>query len=265
MKPFLKWAGNKYRIVEQIKKTLPSGGRLIEPFVGAGAVFLNTHYEKYLLADLNADLIFLYSFLKKEGASFIQDCKLFFSSENNNEKKFYEIRDLFNTTEDSRLKSLLFVYLNKHGFNGLCRYNAAGKFNVPWGKYKKPYFPEKEMKSFYYHAKNALFECADFEKIMHSACVGDVIYCDPPYVPLSETAHFTNYTAHVFGVEQQLKLASLAEALQNKGISVVISNHDTDFTRKIYAKAEILQFQVRRFISCDGNNRVRVPELLALF
>lgn len=265
MKPFLKWAGNKYQIIEHIKKVLPNGKRLIEPFAGSGAVFLNTHYSSYLLADANPDLIHLFEYVKTEGKNFINDCLKYFNESNNSKEAFYELRNLFNTTSDLHLKSQLFVYLNKHCFNGLCRYNAKGGFNTPFGRFKKPYFPEKEMYYFHQHAQKAVFKCADFLTTMQLANPGDVIYCDPPYVPLSKTANFTSYSMGGFTIEHQLLLAETAEKLANKNITVIISNHDNEFTRKAYRKANIIRFDVQRYISCDGANRNKVGEVIAIF
>lgn len=265
MKPFLKWAGNKFQIIERVKNVLPSGGRLIEPFVGSAAVFLNTDYSRYVLADSNADLINLYRTLKEEGDDFICYSRKLFTPKNNSEKAFYSLRDKFNSTHNTRLKSALFIYLNKHGFNGLCRYNLKGEFNVPFGRYTKPYFPEIEMSYFQTKARKAVFRQADFEKTMRSAKPGDIVYCDPPYVPLSVTANFTSYSVGGFGQEQQMKLALLAEELAKGGVTVVISNHDTEFVHRAYAKARIFKFDVQRFISCDGANRGKAAEVLAVF
>ncbi|MGD8484718.1 MAG: Dam family site-specific DNA-(adenine-N6)-methyltransferase, partial [Thioalkalispiraceae bacterium] len=185
-RPFLKWAGNKFRIMNQIHKLLPADGkRLIEPFAGSAAVFLNTNYARYLVCDTNPDLINLYNTLKKEGPDFIRYCKRYFTEKNNSAEKYYYYREQFNQTSDIRKRSALFVYLNRHGYNGLCRYNASGGFNVPFGRYQRPYFPEKEMLFFHRKAKRASFKVASFENIMRKARQGDVIYCDPPYVPLS--------------------------------------------------------------------------------
>lgn len=265
MRPFLKWAGGKYRLVEQIKEVLPPGKRLVEPFVGSGAVFLNTDYPHYLLSDVNKDLIALYQTLQAGGAAFVDYCETFFVPENNEKEKFYEYRALFNTTTDVALKSALFLYLNRHGFNGLCRYNSKGEFNVPFGRYKKPYFPRQEMLFFNEKAERASFIVRNFETVMDSLFAGDVVYCDPPYVPISDTANFTSYSAGRFGREEQIKLARLAEKLAQNCIPVVISNHDTSFTKHQYQKATIKTFQVQRHISRDGENRQKANELLAVF
>ena len=134
MKPFLKWAGGNYRLIDRIQSVLPAGNRLIEPFVGSGAVFLNTNYKSNLLTDSNPDLINLFKNLQNEGQNFINYCSSFFVPENNNELAFYQFREEFNTTTDIRKKSALFGYLNRHCFNGLCRYNSKGGFNVPFGR-----------------------------------------------------------------------------------------------------------------------------------
>ncbi|MDD4238331.1 MAG: Dam family site-specific DNA-(adenine-N6)-methyltransferase [Desulfotomaculaceae bacterium] len=265
IRPFLKWAGNKYQILERIEAVLPQGSRLIEPFVGSGAVFLNLAYQEYLLADINGDLIDLYLTLQSEGESFISYCKTFFTEENNLDKRYYEMRELFNTTKDNTLKAALFIYLNRHSYNGLCRYNSKGGFNTPFGKYIKPKFPEKAMFHFLSKAKNAVFKVADFRDIMKTAKKGDVVYCDPPYVPLSATANFTAYSCSGFGNKDQVELAELARALAGRGVPVLISNHATEFTLDAYKTAKIERLAVQRFISCDGANRGKAEEVLALF
>src|SRR5687767_7374621 len=104
MKPFLKWLGNKYSILDRIKSTLPVGSRLIEPFVGSGAVFLNTDYSNYLLADINEDLISLFNFVKEDADEFIHYAKEFFVAENNDPEVYYKYRELFNCTKDKKLE-----------------------------------------------------------------------------------------------------------------------------------------------------------------
>jgi DNA adenine methylase len=262
---FLKWAGNKYQILEHIKATLPKGKRLIEPFAGSGVVSLNADHGQYLLADKNKDLINLFLVLQNMGVSFINYCQSFFTEENNSEKRFYEFRETFNSRSYIPLKTALFVYLNRHAYNGLCRYNSKGHFNTPFGRYKKPYFPKEEMLHFFSMSKKAVFKAADFRDTMRSAEYGDVIYCDPPYVPLSDTANFTSYSKDGFNMDDQADLAQLAKECANRGVPVLISNHATKFTLKLYEDAKITKLSVQRFISCNGNNRGKAEEILALF
>lgn len=265
-RPFLKWAGNKFRIIERVRTALPQGTRLLEPFAGSGAVFLNTDFPRYVLTDTNADLIALYQTVKREGQTFIDYCRQFFTPEHNCPERYYALREAFNATDDPRFKSALFVYLNRHGYNGLCRYNAGGGFNVPFGRYVRPYFPAAEMLAFHRKAKRASFRPRDFVQVFDEARPGDVIYCDPPYAPLSASANFTSYSAGGFTLEQQLQLADAAVAAAARGVPVLISNHNTPFTRRAYASAtKLSRFVVQRYISCNGARRGNANELLALF
>ena len=265
MRPFLKWPGGKYRLVPKIKEKLPTGRRLIEPFAGSCAVSLNTEYENYLINDINEDLINLYKTLQAKGDKFIRRCRLYFTDKKNTPEKFKEFRKQFNKIEDIETKSVLLLYLNRHGYNGLIRYNSQGEFNVPFGRYKKPYFPEEEMKFFYEKFKKAKFTCIDFEEIMMKAKPGDVIYCDPPYIPLTSTSNFTSYSSGGFGIGEQERLARVAAKVAAKGIPVIISNHKMESIIQLYKGADIEQFPVRRFISCNGANRNAVTEILAVF
>lgn len=264
-RPFLKWAGSKYRSIEILLNCLPSGSRLIEPFTGSGAVFLNSNYSTYLLAEKNGDLINLYQYIQQEGLPFIQYCKHLFKNENNCAVKYYQFRAEFNTTTDLRLKSALFLYLNRHGYNGLCRYNQCGWFNVPFGRYIKPYFPYLEMTHFHQKSQHAQFICEDFRQTFSIAKKGDVIYCDPPYAPLSASANFTAYTNTKFNAEDQIELVYLAKASAARGIAVVISNHDTAVTRCYYGDNRVISFPVLRNINCIANKRQAVNELVAVF
>jgi DNA adenine methylase len=263
-RPFLKWAGGKFRILDKLVPHL-QGKKLIEPFVGSGSVFLNLPFERYLLGDINPDLINLYECLKKEKKQFIKYSQSFFIPQNNLQVQYLLFRTEFNSGVKGRRRAALFLYLNRHGFNGLCRYNRSGGYNVPFGRYEKPYFPEKEMLHFIFASKNATFVCGDFLSLMGRSRKGDLVYCDPPYVPLSPTASFTSYAAQGFTYDEQVELAYRAQQLANRGVKVVISNHDNSITRQIYQDAQIESFPVQRFISRDTKNRGKVQELLAIY
>ena len=265
IRPFLKWAGGKYELVEAIRGILPPAGRLIEPFVGSGAVFLNTNYERYVLNDINSDLISLFQTLQSNGAHFIADAKSLFRSANNSSRAYYGLRDRFNGSADPYERSVLFLYLNRHGYNGLCRYNRTGGFNVPFGRYKAPRFPEEDLYQFCTKARRAIFVCEDYRRTLARARRGHVVYCDPPYVPLSATASFTAYAAGGFDLPKQARLAEAVRRLADRGVPVLVSNHDTPLTQELYAGARISAVQVRRNISCDSENRHKARELLAYF
>jgi DNA adenine methylase len=265
IKPFLQWAGGKSRIAKRIKEILPKGKRLIEPFVGSGAVFMNMDYEDYLLADINPDLINLFQHLKDESNEFIEYAGQYFTPENNTKTAYIELRTLFNTTQDTRLKSALLIYLNRHCFGAMCRYNGRGEFNNSFGNQPKPKLPKNEMLVFSEKSKQARFIVADFKSTMDQAQVGDVVYCDPPYVKPSTSPIFTDYSPIKFSMNDQQALADYAIKLSKKGIPVLISNHVTEWTLSAYRNADITEFEVKRSISCDSRLHSKVPELLAFF
>ena len=266
-KPFLKWAGGKYRILDKILRELPTGARFVEPFAGSCAVYLNTAFSKALISDLNSDLISLYGHLQQEGEDFIEYCASFFTPANNTRSGYLALRDRLNASSEARERAALLLYVNRHAFNGLIRYNSKGGFNVPFGKYKKPYFPLEALRAFSWKTRSTPteFMTADFRSVFDLLKPGDVVYCDPPYVPLSRTAGFTAYAGNAFGAQDQHDLAARAKQAWQKGIHVVVSNHDTDATGGLYSSATVKRFAVRRSISCDGNTRGTAPELLAVY
>lgn len=266
MKPFLKWAGGKSKLVNVISECLGDGKRLVEPFVGSASVFLGTNYKNNLLCDVNKDLIMLYKNIQNNHKKFIKDLEKVFDYKNNTETAYYELRSEFNTLESEDLrKSILFVYLNKHAFNGLCRYNKKGFFNVPYGKYAAPKAPVEQVNEFYKKSLTADFRCLDFKGTFELLDEGDVVYCDPPYVPASNTASFTAYAKEDFNYESQTKLALEAERISSNGIKVVISNSDNEFTRNIYSKAKIIELSVMRNISSKATTRGKAKEIIAIY
>jgi DNA adenine methylase len=263
---FLKWAGGKYKLINELNDCFPESKTLIEPFVGAGSVFLNTHFESYILNDINADLIDLYQNLRDAPEIYVKEARTFFTESNNQPDNYYRIRAEFNQENDSFRRSVLFLYLNRFGYNGLCRYNQSGGFNVPFGRYVKPYFPEKELYFFAEKSQKATFSCLPFQQVMQQAKKRQLIYCDPPYAPISATANFTSYAKGGFGLKEQQELANLAEKVSRKKKStVVISNHDTELTRDLYRRAELRLLKVSRSISQKGGSRKKVSELLAIY
>lgn len=262
---FLKWAGGKFGLMKEIKAHLPEADVLVEPFVGAGSVFLNTQYSAYHLNDINPDLINLYQLLKSKPDQIIADVERLMQESNNQAERYYALRDEFNQCNDIQRRSALFVYLNRHGYNGLCRYNRKGGYNVPFGRYKRPYFPQKEMWAFAEKAQLATFSCLSYQDVMRNAPANAVIYCDPPYAPISDTAKFTDYARVGFSLDDQHQLAVLAREAAAQGTSVLLSNHDTALTRELYRGAKLTKLHVSRTISRHGASRKKVGELLALY
>ncbi len=141
MSTILKWAGNKTAIMSELTKHLPAGPRLVEPFAGSCAVMMETDYPSYLVADINPDLINLYKKVAADCEAFISRARALFE-EANREVAYYNIRQEFNYSTEITdfMKAVYFLYLNRHGYRGLCRYNKSGHFNIPYGNYKNPYF-----------------------------------------------------------------------------------------------------------------------------
>jgi DNA adenine methylase len=268
MRSALKWAGGKKKLVGDIRRLLPKQAqtRLIEPFVGGGSVFLNLDFDEYLLIDKNHDLINLFNTIKHDAQRFIHAAKRYFKPEFNLAAVYYSLRAEFNHTVDPFHRSVLFLYLNRHGYNGLCRYNKSGFYNVPFGQYLKPYFPEAELNFFATRAQRAEFLQGDFSEAFKRAQTEDVIYCDPPYSPLEQTSNFTAYSGHEFGAQQQQELVACALQAREQGITTLISNHDVKFTRELYKDANKLTvLKVQRSINNQAHGRIKIDELLALY
>ena len=268
-KPSLKWAGNKFRVLPHLLPIIGDPKRYIEPFGGSMAVALNVSADEYVLNDINNDLVNLYGHVTDvNDDTFIKYCQELFY-EGNNREAYNEMRDLFNQSTDSLERSRMFVYLNRHCFNGLTRYNSKGGFNVPFGKMKNPKCPVNEMMQFrmYFLQKKHRFMSTSFEDsaLYENIESGDVVYFDPPYVPASDTANFANYAKEGFSYDQQVQLAELAESLANRGAKVIISNHDTDVSRQLYKNAEIHSIQVARSIAANKTSRKKANELIAVY
>jgi DNA adenine methylase len=267
-KSFLKWPGGKRKLLPRIMSALDGAGaidRFVEPFAGSGVVFLNVDARAYLVADKNPDVVATFEMLKNDTETFIERTRALFVAENNTKAAYLALRARFNASQSGAERASLFVYLNRHGFNGLCRYNRAEEFNVPFGKPKAPYFPEAEMHVFAERAKHATFMCGDFRDVLAFCQRGDVVYADPPYLPLSQTAGFTAYAAGGFSEEDQAALASLARNLASRGIPVVVSNRDVGKARQLYRGARMESFEVRYTIGATASARGPTPELLARF
>ena len=276
-KPFLKWAGNKFRVLPHLIPHIGDPKRYIEPFGGSLSVALNISADEYILNDINKDLYCLYTNVDKE---FVGECRELFTDDNNTRERYLELRKEFNSEQDCRKRAKLFLYLNKHAFNGLSRYNSKGEYNVPYGKENKDsktgrivktkaHFPEQELNYFrdvFSNRKVEFFNTSFSDEALYkNVSSGDVVYFDPPYIPVSDTAYFTDYATEGFSYDQQVQLAELAESLTNRGAKVIVSNHDTPVSRELYKNAQIYPIEVRRSISAKGSSRKKANELIAVY
>lgn len=265
-RPFLKWAGGKYSLLSDLDRLIPAGKRLIEPFVGGGSVFLNSDkHERFLLADVNPDLINLYQMLEADHIRVQSYAQMLFSR-SNSEQAYKELREEFNAQSlAAPERAAAFLFLNRHCFNGLIRYNRDGFFNVGWGKYESPYFPEAEIKVFKQKSHKCVFMNAGFRRTLALAGDGDVVYCDPPYEPLPGTAGFTNYAAGGFSWADQAALAESCVAAHQRGAKVLISNSTAPRILELYGEHGFTLHHVsaRRAISSKGSTRETAKDIVA--
>lgn len=267
-RPFLKWAGGKRRLVPYLAQLIPlPAERLVEPFAGSAALSLAlaASVESLWLNDLNPELINVFRQLKEHPSRLIDRTKDLFDPVNNTAEVYYQLRNVFNMSHDGLERAALFLYLNRHGYNGLCRFNTAGEFNVPFGRYNMPYFPARELQEAASILTKADISMLDFEDVLDRCVPGDVVYCDPPYVPLSDTASFTDYSPGGFGAADHKRLAAVAQRAAERGVLVIVSNHATAFTEELYSATQKSYVNVRRTISCDGQNRGLAKEVIAVF
>ncbi|HGL6393579.1 TPA: DNA adenine methylase [Citrobacter koseri] len=259
MSTILKWAGNKTAIMPELIKHLPAGPRLVEPFAGSCAVMMATDYPHYLVADINPDLISLYSVIKNGSESLITIAKGFFDK-NNTAEDYYGIRKEFNCDRHwpAEWRAAMFLYLNRHGYRGLCRYNLSGHFNVPYGNYKNPYFPESEIRAFAEKAQRATFICASYDETLALLQTGDVVYCDPPY-----DGTFSGYHSAGFTEDDQCHLASILERRSSEGHPVIVSNSDTSLTRSLYRNFTRHRITAKRSIGVAAGDGKSAAEIIA--
>lgn len=264
-KPFLKWSGGKQRLLPELSRWLPPRGRLIEPFVGAGSVFLALEYESYVINDANSDLVAVWAALQDRPREFIETAATFFREENRCASAYLRLRAQFNDETDRFERAVLVPYLNRFGFNGLFRVNRAGRFNVPYGQPASvPHFPFEEMQAAHVKLKRTTILSGGFEFAVEQAGVGDVLYCDPPYLDSAHGTSFTGYSSAGFTLEDHEALREAALRAVSRGATVVISNHDTPQTRDLYQHWHIETLSVRRSIAAKASSRGKARELLAV-
>ena len=273
IKPLLRWAGGKRKLAPTICDLFPtefwSGcGRYFEPFVGGAAVAIEVAKKRsskeFYLSDCNDDLINLYKKVQIEPENLIA----YISNQEfcNTSDCYYKVRSTAETDPIARAARTL--YLNATCYNGLHRTNAAGGFNVPFGKLANPDFRKTELIfELSTLLKDAVFSTQNFDEFLeiHKPIKGDVVYLDPPYVPLSSTASFTAYAKAGFDLDDQKHLAKVIHQLVENDVSVVLSNSYTDLTMEIFADTGLRFFKVSmmRSIAAKAQSRNSVYEVLA--
>jgi DNA adenine methylase len=270
-KPFVKWAGGKRQLIPILNQNLPdSFGTYYEPFLGGGALLFHILTErngqKCSISDLNSDLVLAYTTIRDRIDSLITSLK---SHERNYQKDsksyYYSVRESNPRSEIEKTSRLLF--LNRTCFNGLYRVNSKGKFNVPLGKYTNPNIVNEEnlrSVSSIFQASKVSIKCRDFGAVLRDAKKGDLVYFDPPYQPVSETANFTSYTNKNFSYDDLSRLAELCKSLDAKGCKVILSNSDSKEVSDMFLKKpwNVSKIRANRSINSDSKKRTGHFELL---
>lgn len=265
-RPFLKWAGGKFGVIDDLLAHMPHGHRLIEPFAGGGSIFLNAGFDEAIVSDACQDLILTYQVMQREPLALIDKANVMFR-EGNNPEYFDDIKVRFNRRDMTQMeRAAAFIYLNRHCYNGLMRYNRQGEFNVGFGKYRQPYFPLAELEAFSAVASRCTFAVADCNDTVALADEGDVVFCDPPYEPMPGKSGFTNYSGQSFRFDDQVRLAQSLKAAHQRGASVVITNSGAPAIRELYTSMgfDVRPLRARRSISCTGETRETVTDIIGV-
>ena len=263
-RPFLKWAGGKRALLDEILPWLPERiEHYVEPFLGGGAVFLALarlgRVERATLGDRNPELVDTWRAIREVPDQVVEATQQW----PHTEEAYYALRAVDPWSLERPERAARMIWLNRTGFNGLYRLNKRGIFNVPFGRHSNPRIVDADN----IHAVSRALQSvelvkADFEDILERADNGSVVYCDPPYWPVSATANFTAYDRLKFGEDDQARLAVAFSSLGTRGVWGVLSNSWVDSTRALYGHLEHRTVYVRRNINRNAEGRGQVAELL---
>lgn len=285
-KPVLKWAGGKRQILDDIKRLLPkSRNAFHEPMLGGGALFFDLSPERGSVNDVNERLVNFYIQVRKHPNDLVERLRDFeppestpdpareFSQTDRDgreiETYYHQQRELFNRRPndeefDELEEAVLLLYLNRTCFNGLYRENSDGEFNVPPGDYSNPdWVQEQRIMAASEALRPVQIYNKDFQYILEAAQARDIVYFDPPYKPMSETADFTEYTAEGFGQEEQNRLLAVLRKLDKRGVYFITSNSGVMADKYRESRFELLEVEAKRQINRDASKRGEVKEILA--
>lgn len=261
--PFVKWAGGKRQLLPQIKERMPEKyNNYYEPFVGGGAVTFELMPANALINDINKALINAYRQICNAPEAFLKavkklDAKMW----EDGKEYYYSLRERYN---DKLMKAeydielaALFVFINKHCFNGLYRVNGKGLFNVPYNNSRRPSVDEGVIMAVSRYLQGVIITDGDFEEACKDAGKGDFVFMDSPYAPLNPTS-FESYTKEGFDIESHKRLAKLFDELTDRGCYCMLTNHNTDLISELYGNkgCRIDVVSVKRMINSDTSNRV---------
>jgi DNA adenine methylase len=260
VKPFLKWAGGKTRLLPALRKSSPQRfNRYFEPFLGGGAFFFDSLPSDAVLGDSNPELINCYQVVREKPRELIA----YLSKLRINEAEFYRLRELRPEELAPVVRAARLIYLNKTCYNGLYRVNRQGRFNTPYGRHSNVTLVDpNNLIAASVALRRAQLICADFASVLETARKGDFVYLDPPYVPVGKFSDFKRYTKDQFYEADQERLATRFRELSAKGCSVLLSNSFNEKTAKLYSRFFQRTVKMPRFVNCKGEGRGHVDELL---
>lgn len=265
-RPVLKWAGGKRRLIDDIIKRLPSDYRsraYHEPFFGGGALFFHIEPSKGSINDVNKRLMNFYRVLRDQPEDLIRTASEYVYDK----EEYYRLRKRFNEALlDDVEDAAILLYLNKTGYNGLYRVNSKGEYNVPFGRYKKPRIVDEErIKKASMILENIEIYSDRFDHIKEAAEPGDIVYFDPPYLPVSDTSDFTEYSKTGFGYADHKLLRDICLELHEMGVLFVQSNSHVEPIIGLYEEFEDFRIdivQMNRAINSKSSRRGGVEEVL---
>ncbi len=295
-KPFLKWAGGKTQLLNDLEKQLPIRIKdtkiiknYIEPFIGGGAFFFylmnNYKIEKSLISDVNKEIIVGYLTIKNNHIELIENLRKIQSNylaktEGERKEYYYQIRNEYNkniltfnyqeynSSWIERASQLIF--LNKTCFNGLFRQNKKGEFNVPSGKYKNPKICDDiNIIAVNKALENTEIKICDFAETQRFVDAETLVYLDPPYRPLSNSSSFTSYSKEGFSDDDQIRLFKYYKELDEIGANLILSNSDPknhnendNFFDNLYNKFSIQRVKATRMINSNAQKRGQINEII---
>ncbi len=259
-RPFLKWVGGKRQLMPHLMGALPQNfNRYFEPFLGGGALFFELMPVRAFLSDCNMELIETYAAIRDDVEGVIRHLK----RHRYTEEHYYRVRAQNVARMSDAGKAARMIYLNRTGFNGLYRVNSKGEFNVPFGRHTNPRIcDENNLRAVAASLEDVELRVASFEHTLDSARKDDLIYMDPPYIPLSRTSNFVAYQKHGFGMENQESLAKVFESLDARGCYLMLSNADVPWMKRRYRGYRIRPVRAARCVNARASARGPVGELI---
>jgi DNA adenine methylase len=261
--PFVKWAGGKRQLLPHIKERMPKQyNNYFEPFVGGGAAIFELLPANALINDINKALMNTYQQICNVPDTFLKVVNMLDEEMWEDGKEYYySLRKHYN---DKLMKeefdvelAALFVFINKHCFNGLYRVNGKGLFNVPYNNSRRTSVNEKAIMRTSEYLQNVTIMDGDFELACKDAKRDDFVFIDSPYAPLKPTS-FESYTKEGFDIESHKRLAKLFYELTDRGCYCMLTNHNTELINELYGNKDLRKdvVSVKRMINSDASNRV---------